>query len=389
MAQIGRDDEFNEQAEPLTADARALDEFRRAVFIGSCLADQAQGAMTAAEVAEKLRAVTPRAPDQADLEDAMAEVISGAMYWQPPHGDDQIAADSEVREALRPFAEALIATGLLDAWSEPLELENQWALAWDDADHREGPPAVFDRSLGAVDTSSGSSAIALTDLLPASTGDGVEPSWGLDEWLGHVLTTETEYRHDFAKNPGYEISGEWWSTPPRGLWASTGTWPDGTVIGVELVEDDFGLERARACRLRLRPDARIVEIRRPQDWADLCLTYPLDVTAQRRQVWFEATERRGRWVIPDWSRVAEEFDGVHVGLAGYLRTAGAVIDVGASSLGGDSETVPTRGNTDDRTASLMAGWHPDTTFWLNVVVDTVTEVAEWHYDDAADRWVRD
>lgn len=53
-----------------------------------------------------------------------------------------------------------------------------------------------------------------------------------------------------------------------------------------------------------------------------------------------------------------------------------------------SETIPTVGNTDDRTASLMAGWHPDTTFWLNDVSDAVTEVVEWHYDDDADRWVR-
>ena len=86
--------------------------------------------------------------------------------------------------------------------------------------------------------------------------------------------------------------------------------------------------------------------------------------------------------------MAEEFDGVHVGLVGYLRTAGAVIDVAEAHLGEASETIPTVGNTDDRTASLMAGWHPDTTFWLNDVIDAVTEVVEWHYDDDADRWVR-
>ena len=36
----------------------------------------------------------------------------------------------------------------------------------------------------------------------------------------------------------------------------------------------------------------------------------------------------------------------------------------------------------------MAGWHPDTTFWLHDVIDAVTEVAEWHYDDDADQWAR-
>lgn len=145
----------------------------------------------------------------------------------------------------------------------------------------------------------------------------------------------------------------------------------------------------------MRPDARTAEIRTPEDWAELCRRYPLDVTAQRRHVWFETTGRKGRWVIPDWSRVAEEFDGVHVGLAGYLQTAGAVIDVGScfpgeghGHLGEESEAIPTAGDTDDRTASVLAGWHPDTTFWLNDVIDTVTEVVEWRLDDGADRWVR-
>ncbi|MGO3024423.1 MAG: hypothetical protein ACTIIH_14485 [Brevibacterium sp.] len=404
LALNGRDDEFDEDAEPLTEEARALSEARHDVFIAGFLADKEQGAavamylgegdsepepgdVTAQDVAATLRRVTPLRPTQIDLENEMAEVISGAMYWQPPHGADQIAAAPEVREALRPFAEMLISTGLLDVWTAPLHPGNQWALAWDDADHRSGLPAVFDRPLGPVD-STAAPAITLTDLYPPLERDGARLSWGLDEWLADVLTTETEYRHDFAKNPYEEVSGEWWSTPPDGLWSSTGTWPDGTLIGVELVEDDFGLERARACRLKLRPDARIAEIRGPEDWADLCRRYPLDVTAQRRHVWFETTGRKGRWVIPDWSRVSEEFDGVHVGLSGYLRAAGAVIDVTEGRLGEEAETVPTAGNTDDRTASLVAGWHPDTTFWLNNVIEAVTEVAEWRYDGDADRWVR-
>lgn len=411
LVQRGRDDEFDEWIEPLTAEARALVEFRRAADVAGSDIDSAEGIsstvymravpdsepepepesepedVTPADVADMLRLVTPVTPTQGMLEDLMAEVVTFAMYWQPPLGSDQIASAPEVREALRPFAEALISTGLLDDWSAPLDPGNQWALAWDDADHRGGLPAVFDRHLGTI-ASAETAAITLTDLCQARREDVMRPPWGLEEWLASVLTTETRYRHDFAKNPYEEVSGEWCSTPPHGLWTSTGTWPDGTPIGVELVEDDFGLERARACRLRLRPDARLAEIRTPEDWADLCRRYPLDVTAQRRHVWFETTGRKGRWVIPDWSRVAEDFDGVHVGLAGYLRTAGAVIDVTEGHLGEDSDTIPTMGSTDDRTASVMAGWHPDTTFWLNDVIDAVTEVAEWHYDDDADLWVR-
>ncbi|MFP3397568.1 hypothetical protein ACSBQT_15640 [Brevibacterium sp. H602] len=343
-------------------------------------------------VVRNLRCLCPVAPTWSVVKEAISDVVDAAVYWQPPDDDDWGTAEiGEVREILRPFAETLVSTGLLDAWSKPLDPDDQWALAWDDKDLNEVNgrhtelPAVFDLETGPTDASI---EITLTDLYPPLDGLGTRLAWGLSEWLADVLTTETEYRHDFAKNPYMELSGEWWSTPPHGLWGSTGTWPDGTLIGVELVEDDFGLERARACRLKLRPDARIAEIRGPEDWADLCRRYPLDVTAQRRHVWFETTGRKGRWVIPDWSRAAEEFDGVHVGLAGYLRAAGAVIDVAEGRLGEEPETVPTAGNTDDRTASVLAGWHPDTTFWLNNVIEAVTEVAEWRYDGDADRWVR-
>ncbi|SDT12707.1 hypothetical protein SAMN04489752_3435 [Brevibacterium siliguriense] len=346
-------------------------------------------------VVRNLRCLCPVAPTWSAVKEAMSDVVDAAVYWQPPDDDDWGTAEiGAVREILRPFAEKLVSTGLLDAWSKPLDPDDQWALAWDDKELNEVNgrhselPAVFNCSLVPVDTVAGRPTIALADLFPPLDRDGTRLPWGLDEWLADVLTTETAYRHDFAKNPYEEVSGEWWSTPPIGLWSSTGTWPDGTPIGVELVEDDLGLERARACRLKLRPDARIAEISRPEDWAELCRRYPLDVTAQRRYVWFETTGRKGRWVIPDWSRVAEEFDGVHVGMAGYLLTAGAVIDVTEGRLGEESENIPTAGNTDDRTASVMAGWHPDATFWLNDVIDAVTEVVEWHYDGDADRWVR-
>lgn len=140
--------------------------------------------------------------------------------------------------------------------------------------------------------------------------------------------------------------------------------------------------------MQIREDARIAEINRPEDWAGLCRRYPLDVTAQHRSDWFETTGRKGRWVIPDWSQVAEEFDGVHVSLAGYLRIAGAVVDVGEGDLVDDSPSLPTLGNTDERTASLMAGWDPDTTYWLNDVITGVAEVVEWVVGDDIGEWVR-
>lgn len=242
LALNGRDDEFDDDVRPLTEDARAVEEVRSAVHTAGSRIDSALGVvetvyvrddgteagpapetetgsetgpeaedMSPADVATRLRHVTPVAPTQDDLENEMGEVISGAMYWQPPHGADQIASDPVVREALRPFAEALVSTGLLDGWTAPLDPENQWALAWDDEEHRGSLPAVFDLKPGPVDSAEEHTEITLTDLYPRWTGGGIQPPWGLDEWLAEVLTTETSYRHDFAKNPYAEISGEWWS----------------------------------------------------------------------------------------------------------------------------------------------------------------------------------
>ncbi|TGD13812.1 hypothetical protein [Brevibacterium sp. S111] len=386
---------------PQTDAARAYAEFNETAFIAAYLQDRAQGAAVVmyqgpdtsepeensalpADVAEKLGHITPVTPSQDDLGDAMAEVISGAMYWQPPHGADIVAGAPEVRQALIPFAEAILATGLLDDWSRPLDRENQWALAWDDSGIKGVLPAVYSAD---PENPADLAEVSRDDMVaPFDADSGVVMPQNLEGWLAWMLTAETDYRHDFAKDPFKEVSGEWWSIPPFGLWTSTDSWPKGTPIGVDLVEDDVGLERARACRLKIRTEASICEIHTPDDWADLCRRYPLDVTAQRRHVWFETTGRKGRWVIPDWSQVAEEFDAVHVSLAGYLRTAGAIIDVGDASFIEDTPSRPMAGDTDERTVSLMAGWNPDTTYWLGDVVTGIAEVAEWSYDDDADAW---
>jgi hypothetical protein len=385
------EDAFDEEGEPLTAEARIHDEFGDSLFIAAYLTDKANGAavamyqgagfvepepgdVTAADVAQRLRKVPPSAPTQDEVEAELGEVVDDAKYWQPPDGAEFIADGDEVRQALVPFAEAILATGLLDDWSRPLDWENQWALAWDDSELHGALAPVFEEPLGKVE---GDRAIGFDALVAVDDDSGISLPRGLEEWLADILTNETERRHDFALSPFHQLSSSWWSTPPFGLWSSTSTWHGGEPIGLSLVEDSLGLERARASRLRLRPELRICEINRPEDWADLCRRYPLDVTAQQRSDWFEATSRRGRWVIPDWSRVAEEFDGVHVSFAGYLRTAGAVIDVGDAGFIEDTPSRPTAGDTDERTASLMAGWNPDTTYWLGDVVTGIAEVAEW------------
>ena len=106
-------------------------------------------------VVRHLRCLSPVAPTWSAVKEAMSEVVDAAVYWQPPDDDNWgIAEIGEAREILRPFAEMLVSTSLLDDWSKPLDPDGQWALAWDDKELNEVNgrhaelPAVFDLETG-------------------------------------------------------------------------------------------------------------------------------------------------------------------------------------------------------------------------------------------------
>lgn len=91
--------------------------------------------------------------------------------------------------------------------------------------------------------------------------------------------------------------------------------------------------------------------------------------------WRETTGRDGRWWLPDWPAVAEDFDAVHVTVVGYLATAGWA--------------VPTADG-----ATVLAGWGPGRTCWLRPDRLAYTDVVEqWHRTrpaevDGASTWRR-
>ncbi|WP_454858475.1 hypothetical protein [Promicromonospora soli] len=91
------------------------------------------------------------------------------------------------------------------------------------------------------------------------------------------------------------------------------------------------------------------------------------MTAQKRHDWYRTTGRVERWVIPDWSILALEYDAVHLTAAAYLAAAGTAIPV------------------DRGTCSVIAGWNPDETYWLTGVARPEEDGAEWVLDD--EDWV--
>ena len=129
-------------------------------------------------------------------------------------------------------------------------------------------------------------------------------------------------------------------------------------MGLYLVEDSLGWTWARCWPVRVANGARVYEVDGPQDWVELVGRYPLKVTEGRRHDWQRVTGRDGAWVIPDFLAVAGDYDAIHLSLVGYLSTAGRTLPVGGQH-------------------TMLAGWSPDETWWLNDRPVRVGEGVRW------------
>ncbi|WAB80805.1 hypothetical protein OVN18_09535 [Microcella daejeonensis] len=263
-----------------------------------------------------------------DIDDALDVAVSYARYWQAPDGEDVLAEHPAVRSALEPIARSLLSSPLTADWPAPAS-PRQWRVAWDDARPRGLPTGSL-----------------------------------LREWADRTRADEVRSRSARPVDPGEGASGEWWSIP-GGVPSTVGVTPR----GFDLVEDHLGWERATVMPIALG-EHRVLELRTAEDWAALCRAHPIDVSASRRHDWFRTTGRDGAWVLPDWQAIAGEWDAMHLSVSAYLALAGRVIPV------------------DDERASLIAGWSPDTTFWLTEPPRPDGPAQQWRRDDAGGAWAR-
>jgi hypothetical protein len=86
----------------------------------------------------------------------------------------------------------------------------------------------------------------------------------------------------------------------------------------------------------VRPDARVYEIHSPTDWTELVLRYPAETAVNTQQ-------------NPDWWLTADDWDGIHLSVAGYL-------------------TVPE-----------CVHWLHESTIWLKPLFEQVTRLPDWPY----------
>ena len=285
---------------------------------------------TDAEFLAALHAVRPEQVAALDEHWFLAELVSvvnAAVYWQEPDDDRERLARPEVVAALRPIADAVAAHPATAWWGESLDRSAQahvryWLRQWE---------APLDP----------------VDARPA-----------LRDWREQHL--EAERRR--AGNVDWRFTGgQWWSDPAfSGAAWTTPSRPGIGPLRLYCTEDSMGWDRARAHPVRVDERARVFEVAGPHDWARLVDAYPLEATHGKRGEWWWTTGRDGRWWIPDWPAVAEDYDAVHVTVTGYLSTAGWAI--------------PTAHG-----ATVLAGWGPGHTCWLRPDRLEPTDVVEqWH-----------
>ncbi|MBT2550716.1 hypothetical protein [Arthrobacter sp. ISL-65] len=304
----------------------------------------------ASELAEALRSpASVTAAESASggaLLAGLAQAVHAARYWQQPDETDALLAQPAIRLSLEPVAHAL--ADALAAWWGPglLDRDQQCFVQW--TDERKGQPPV-----------PGGAARKLAD------------------WKAAALADERQAAKR-PENPEANWGGWWWSTPrPSELLTTTRGLPELGAIGLLLVEDSLGWKQATVWPLVPRPDSHVYEIDGPAAWTELAARYPMDVSLAKRHDWWRTTGIAGRWLVPDWSAVAADYDGVHLTLWGYLTTAGLAL--AAKPSAGPSSAVLER--------TVLAGWNPDETYWLNDVLTPGAAPSDWR-SQGSGRWLR-
>jgi hypothetical protein len=276
--------------------------------------------------------------DSSALLAGLLAAVDFASYWTEPDAEDQGFAVESAREALRPVAEAVaVAVARLPDvrwWTETVDGSRQRYTQFPD----EQP---------------------LPEALLTGAAELVRV------WLADTRDDERS-AHDRPEDPAASFSGRWWSSPAHsGLPVTTRGLLSLGAVGLTLAEGGPGGRPARCWPVAPQDGARVYEICGPGQLAELVDRYPLDVSKSRRHDWWRTTGWLGRWLIPDYAAVAADWDAIHVSVAGYLTTAGIAIPAGGGAR------------------TMLAGWDPDATWWLNDVLSFTSPPEDWREDNQA------
>ncbi|MFD6894093.1 hypothetical protein ACFWB0_06020 [Rhodococcus sp. NPDC060086] len=231
------------------------------------------------EVARRLATVPLPEATEAALRSALGMAVDMARYWQEPDGEDVLAATAPMRRELRRVADHIAQSAHVDWWSTEVARDDQWLVGWADT----------------------------AETTPQEPREQAPLTERLAKWRDRVVEQEAKAERDRPRDPKANYSGEWWSFPWEAR-CSVRSLDDGLPSGVLFVEDSMGWKQAFARRMPVPASIEVFEIDGADAWADLCRRYPLEMTAQKRHDWYQTTGRDGRWVMPDWSGVAEAYE---------------------------------------------------------------------------------
>ncbi|HEX4087690.1 MAG TPA: hypothetical protein VHZ33_03175 [Trebonia sp.] len=197
-------------------------------------------------------------------------------------------------------------------------------------------------------------------------GAGLERSaQAIVDWANSGRPPDLAARESLVKL-AEQTEGEWWSAPAgAGLPCTTRKLRSFTAVELICRDDGFGETEAAVWDVAVTDAARVAEVRSLADWSRLVAAYPLDVTWSRGEQWSPSLGWPGPWLLPDWDRVAQDWDGVHVTADAYLRSRGQLSRVGDG-------------------ATALEGWDPDTTYWLSQAVSLAAGGPQTWVQDAQD-----
>lgn len=298
---------------------------------GAPVEDPAPG--TPRDAAAMLATITlPARLGASALRSALTGSVDAARYWQEPDGLDALVEQPELRPQLLRVAAIVANSSAASWWSEPIDRWRQATSAPDESWAPNREPAAEQ----------------------------------LQRWAQHRSAEEQRARRERPSDPAANSSGDWWSVPPNSLHRTTRALPGGPY-GLDLVEDGFGWDSAEVRQVSTAAGP-VIEITGPEDWAALCRRWPFEVEASVRHDWYRVTGEARAWVVPDWSRVAHEAAGVHLTVLGYLRTATRLIELDGGS------------------ASVLAGWNPDATYWLRDGAREIFDPVRWSRPAHGEDW---
>jgi hypothetical protein len=265
-------------------------------------------------------------------------------------GDEEIWGLSAIAaDQLRPVAEALLSSPGARGWWNAVDLAGQRFVEWDDQPRLTG--AALKRAIHEC---------TLTERAENDEGRRRRRPIERPDTRGAYWWSPPGFAPESWTTPA--VSG----LPALGLCQFFDTYlPSSDVAG------------ATVWQLALRPDVNVLEISEPGDWQKLVARFPEDVTGTHDGEWRYWSGAPGPWLLPNWERVMEHYDGVHVSVGAAVCSAGVALPVG------DAYT-------------MLVAWVPDATLWLHDVTAEVHRLGRWyggpqmgHLEDHPAEWTAD